>query len=567
MTGAFLYLTGCSLKNRVLRRVRRLREPRYLAGLVVGVVYLYWVFFRNQMRSARHPDGGMAALASFAPDIVAGGALALWALAVAVWLWPFGSRTWVFNGAEVQFFFTAPVTRRALLNYKLLRSQLGLLFGVAIASLFSGAMRAAPAGRWSFVLGGWLLFATIHLHVLGANLTKGSLRAPGSKVPWLAWASAAFMLLVSGAVVGTCAVHASAIASRPIDEAFRGILAASRTGIAAVALWPFATVMAPMFSVWPSASLRALVPALAVVAAHYWWVLKSDAQLEQAAAAAERRPAGGRRGAPAPLLRAAPFALAPLGRLETAVLWKNTIQFGRYVSVAVVVRVLIPIVVLAVVMGLNQRGRSLAPLVLILAGFTTLLGPYSVRNDLRMDLPRLPVLKTWPISGRELLFGELMAPALILSAVVWFLLAVALALSPTWHAGPGDALGRAAAAAAGAVLAPMLIAGQLIIQNAAVVLFPAWVVTGGARARGVEAMGQNMLMMAGTLLSLAIGVLPAAAVAGGLGWLLYLFVGWPGVLPAAVVFAGILLVEAALVLTWLGRILERTEPAQVETAE
>jgi hypothetical protein len=57
------------------------------------------------------------------------------------------------------------------------------------------------------------------------------------------------------------------------------------------------------------------------------------------------------------------------------------------------------------------------------------------------------------------------------------------------------------------------------------------------------------------------------AVAGALGWLLYLLIGWPGVLPAAVVFAGILLGEATMALTWLGRVLERTEPSQVEVAE
>jgi hypothetical protein len=519
------------------------------------------------MRSGRRPGAGFAAIASFTPDIVAAGALALWGLAVAVWLWPFGSKTWTFTGAEVQFFFTGPVSRRALLNYKLLRPQLGMLFGVALASLFSGAASAGGFGRWSFVLGAWLLFATIHLHVLGANLTKGSVRAPGSKGRWLAWASAAVMMLVSGAVVGSCVVHVPALMSRSLSDALRGIVAASRTGIAALALWPFAAVIAPMFAAGPTPFQRALVPALAVVAAHYWWVVTSDSQLEQAAAAAERRPTSGRRGLPTPVVRAAPFALAPFGRLETAILWKNIILFGRYVSVAVLVRVLIPIVVLAAVIGLNQKGGSLAPLVLGLACFTTLLGPYSVRNDLRMDLPRLPVLKTWPISGRDLLLGELLAPSLVLSVVVWFLLAVAFALAPRWHAGPGDTLGRAAVVLAVAVLAPMLIAGQLIIQNAAVVLFPAWIATGGARARGVEAMGQKMLMLAGTLLSLAIGVLPAATVAGGLGGLLYLLVGWPAALPAAIVFAGILLGEAMLALTWLGRVLERTEPSQVEVAE
>ena len=75
-----------------------------------------------------------------------------------------------------------------------------------------------------------------------------------------------------------------------------------------------------------------------------------------------------------------------------------------------------------------------------------------------------------------------------------------------------------------------------------------------------------MLMFAGTLLALAIGVLPARP------WRAprvapLLLVGWPGVLPAAVVMAAILLGEATLVVDWLGRVLERTDPAQVEIAE
>jgi ABC-2 type transport system permease protein len=566
VTGAFLYLTGCSLKNRVLRRLRRLREPRYLAGLAVGLLYLWWVF-GNQMRSPRHRADGLAVIASFAPDIVAVGALALWVMAVAAWLWPFGTRAWMLSGAEVNLLMTAPVTRRALVNYKLLRAQLGLLFGVAIAALFSGAARAAASGRWSFVIGGWLVFATFHLHAMGVNLTKGSLRAPVSRVPWLAWASTAVVALGSTAVIGACATSAPAFFSKPLGDAFRTVVDSSRTGIAAVALWPFAAVIAPVFAAGPAAFARTLVPALAVLAVNYWWVLASDAQLVAAAAAVEQAQVGGSRGRLAPVVRAAPFTLAPVGRLETAVLWKNMIQFGRYVSLGVVVRVLIPIAVLAVVLGLNRKGGSFAPVVLMLAFFATLIGPYMVRNDLRMDLARLPVLKTWPITGRELLLGELLAPVVVLSGIVWFLLGVGFGLWPSWGVGPGDLLGRAAVAIAAALLAPVLIAGQIVVQNAAVVLFPAWIVTGGARARGIEAMGQNMLMMAGTLLSLAIGVLPAAAVAGGLGVLLYYLIGWPGVIPAAVVFAGILLLEAALAIAWLGRVLERTDPAQVETAE
>jgi hypothetical protein len=145
--------------------------------------------------------------------------------------------------------------------------------------------------------------------------------------------------------------------------------------------------------------------------------------------------------------------------------------------------VLLPVLIVAFIVGLNRKAGSIAPLVLMLAMFGTLMGPYMIRNDLRMDLPRLPVLKTWPISGRELLVGEILTPWVVLSVVVWFLLVVALALSLTSDWGPGGPLGRAAVAAAGAILAPMLIAGQLIVQNAAVVLFPGWVALARAASR------------------------------------------------------------------------------------
>lgn len=566
MTHAFLYLTACSLKNRLWRRLRRLREPRYLAGLVVGLLYLYWFVVRNQMRAPRRGRTDLTWLTSFAPDIVVGGAVLLWVVAVLVWLWPFATRTWTFTAAEVQFFFTAPLTRRQLLNYKLLRSQVGLLFSVLIASLFTGAARAAVAGRWSLLLGGWLLFAAIFLHVLGANLTKSSFRAPASRVPWLAWASATLMIVVSGLLCGTYLVHARALVSRPLNDAIFGIVELGRVGAAPFALWPFRAVLAPIFAETPLAFARALGPALVVLVLNYVWVLWSDANLEDAASAAEQRQAQGR-SAPAPVVRPAPFSLAARGRVETAILWKNTILLGRYVSLRLVVRVSIPVVVMAVIFGLNSKGGSLAPLLLMLTVFATVVGPFMIRNDLRHDLQRLSVLKTWPISGRELLLGELLAPTFLLSAIVWFLLAVTLALSPAWKDGPIDAVGRAALLVSVGLLAPMLIAGQVIIQNAAVVLFPGWIATGGARARGIEAMGQNMLMFAGTLLALAIGILPASAVAGGLGYVLYLFLGWPGLLPAAMLLASILVVEAGLVVMWLGRVLERTDPAQVEIAE
>ena len=236
---------------------------------------------------------------------------------------------------------------------------------------------------------------------------------------------------------GTFVVHARSLASRPLGELLRGLVETSRTGAAAVALWPFKALVAPAFSADAAAFARALVPALAVIAVNYWWVLTSDAGLEQAAAAAERRLAGG--AAPDSGARGARGAVQARagrpggdGRLLEEHDPVRALRVGRLLF-----RVMFPILLLAFVLGLNARSGSLAPLALMLAAFTALMGPYMVRNDLRMDMPRLPLLKTWPVSGRELLLGELLSPALILSVVVWFLLAVAFALAPVVESRPG----------------------------------------------------------------------------------------------------------------------------------
>lgn len=568
MTGPFLYLTACSLKNRVQRRLRRLREPRYLAGLVVGLMYLYWFVVRNQLRAPRRAGQfGPAAIDSIAPDVVAGASLLSWGAALLVWLWPFVSKPWSFSGAEVQFFFAGPVTRRRILDYKLLRAQLGLLFGVLVTSIFTGAVRASAAGRLSFAVGVWLLLTAAHLHSIGVKLTKAAIRQRAPGVPWAAWLASASMLGVSGAVLVSYAVRSPELLSAAHSDVLRTVVEVSRTGVAAVALWPFAAVVAPVFArTWAALGL-ALVPAAIVVAASYWWVLAADAATKGATRDAGDAEASPRGGADGIVFRRAPFDLQPSGRPETAVVWKNSIEMGRYVSAATVIQWLVPVVVLAGIVGLSPRARSFAPVFLLLASFVTMIGPYIVRNDLRTDMPRLLVLKTWPIRGHELLAGELLTPTLVLSAVTWFLLAVAFALAPWWAGGPGTARDRVAVAASMVVVAPALIAGQLIVQNATVVLFPGWIATGRARPRGIEAMGQNMLMFAATLLALAVGVLPAAAVSGGVGFLLYALVGWPGLVPAAVLMAGILGCEVVLVVRWLGRVLERTEPSQVDAAE
>jgi hypothetical protein len=91
------------------------------------------------------------------------------------------------------------------------------------------------------------------------------------------------------------------------------------------------------------------------------------------------------------------------------------------------------------------------------------------------------------------------------------------------------------------------------------VLFPAWLPADGERARGIEALGQRLLTLAGALVVLMGGLVPAAIVASLVGFALY---GWLDVW--ALPFAGLtaaagLAVELILGVMALGRAFDRMD--------
>src|SRR5205085_308929 len=85
--------------------------------------------------------------------------------------------------------------------------------------------------------------------------------------------------------------------------------------------------------------------------------------------------------------------------------------------------------------------------------YTLLLGPMLARQDLRSDLLNSDILKTYPLRGWQVVFGEILTPIAILTGVLWLgLLVVELSFeSPpfSWLTAPvrvAMAIGLAAAA-------------------------------------------------------------------------------------------------------------------------
>jgi hypothetical protein len=249
-------------------------------------------------------------------------------------------------------------------------------------------------------------------------------------------------------------------------------------------------------------------------------------------------------------------------------------QLLRATSGLALLRILIPLTVIAVmistaVMSANSAegmAMALCTLALGVSAFTVVLGPQIVRIDLRDDLRYLELLKTWPIRPAAVIRGEMLCPGVIITLTAWLAIACAgifsAAAFPDWPVGT-----RVSLALAAAILAPVLVFAQLLVHNAAAVLFPAWVPLGSSRPRGLDAMGQRLIMFAGVLLTLILMMAPGLLAGAILWFVLRRFVGEAALIPAAIVCLGIVGVEVLAATEALGPAYEHMDALSVERAE
>lgn len=580
MTGAFVYLTWRSIRNRVAHQLRRSRNPRYALALVIGVAYFYFIFWRNPRQA--HAEL-LPVLGDVGHLVVLGGLLVG---AVGMWLFGGDSTALAFSPAEASFLFPAPVSRRQLVGYKLVRGQLPLLFNTLIwVMLLDAGHTTLPF--WARFVGVWLLFATIFLHRLGSSLVRTAWAEHGAQgARRNALSLAVFVVIVAG--VGASLVHhADALREAGAWSARLAVLQAALGELPArLVLWPFNALVAPMFATAPGAWAAALPGALVVLAVHVAWVMHTDTAFEEAALAATAARARrlealrGRRSpfasgataarSPKPASRERTtrgrglLALVPAGRPAAGIVWKNLVCLRRTTQL----RQFLSPVILAAVGGIAIGSESggvpagLTVAALILAGILVLLGPLMLRGDLRQDLQHLAELKTLPLSGRTIVAAEVLSVSIPLALAQAAVLAVAAGLAHAAHLGWGGP-GVRAAIALGAL--PVLLAFNAMsvtIQNGAPILFPGWARLGTVVAGGVEMMGQTILVMGFyVILLVALLVLPVAA-AFAVGASLHLD-GAMGVLVAMLVGSAGLAFELQGVLQLLGRAFERLEPGAV----
>ncbi|MCE9602923.1 MAG: putative ABC exporter domain-containing protein [Gemmatimonadetes bacterium] len=566
MTGALWYLIRTSMRNQLRRQASRLRNPRYAAAFALGIVY-FWFFFLRNTRSGAMDANTSAAMLAFAGLAV---------LAYLAWSWVFGTdRTALaFTRAEVAILFTAPVSRRGLILYKLARSQLGILVSVAIWSVILN--RAGdPVASLMRGVGLWVAMSTLSLHRLGIGLWRAGATEHGAggakrSVP---------AMLVFAAAVGAVGwsfwshwewVAGAGDATRTF-EAVRGIIDLPP---AAIVFYPVKLAFAPVVLREPGPWAIALLQALLLLALHVWWVLSSDSAFEEAAAAASEHRAKAleqiraRRGGTAPVSVKSTRRTIPLaatGLPAVAIVWKNALWMLRTNQLRALL--IPPVLLLAGLLAFGTGDPKSGIVFAILSGIfiltLLLFGPMSMRNDLRSDLLHLPMLKTLPIPGRDVVLAQVMSGALSVVVSQGLLACVAyaaLTLSPGSSPVPAQVL--VACAIAAPILLLALNAANFTLHNGAALLFPGWVKLGEYGPGGIEATGQMMLTTVATLLGLVL-LLVLPAVAGGVGYLAFSAELGTGVLMGLLVATAILAAETWLMVSGLGRAFETVEPTQI----
>jgi len=572
---ASLYVILCSARNRLRVRLRRLREPRYLIGAVVGAAYVYFSFFArlrmarggNPRRrgSAAAPLYLVSAVRTAAPGVVG---LALLAMTALGWLLPFDSGLLEFSDAEIQFLFPAPVSRRGLLIHRLLRSQLGLLFSSVIAGVVVPSASGVSRVRVGVAM--WLLLTTGKVYFTGISLARARLASRDAKVLRVAWLPLV-TLTAALAIVGVAIARAFSTPPTGFQDLLIRVGTVTTSGLSSIVLWPFIALARPLFAEWAAPYLMAVGLSALVTLATVAWVLQSDAAFEDAAATIAQRAQQRKHDTVRYRVRASALPLAAHGRPEFAFAWKAATEtlriFGRQAIIRLAA-IVFALTMTGVVMG--QRGGLSAvvgSLALATCMFAVILAPQALRVDMREDLRHLEALKTWPVRAAAVVRGELLWPGVLLTAIAWIAAVVAELLAAGGPFGRMSLSWRVSAGAAFGILAPGLVFAQLAIHNAAALLFPAWVPLGHQRPRGLDALGQRLIMLFGVWLVLIVSAVPGAIVGAIVWFAFWRAFGPAAVIPGALVFTAVMAVEVLLATEALGPAYERIDLTGVERPE
>lgn len=543
MIGTFALVTLQSFVNRIVSRLKRLRNPRYLVGAIAGLAYFYFVVFRRS--GSLHRGNARVAFArlgfgDLGIDIVA---VVVLLLALLAWAFPGDEGGIELSEAEIAFLFPAPLRLRDILLYKVIRSQPQIMITSTIA-LFFGAR------GWFF--GTWAAFTVAQLYATMTSLGRARLRVAGigflarlgavlgvaTLLVWYGWVTAGAVLrTIGGNDYKEVVSHTGA---------FDRLHQLLTHGLPAVLLF-----LPRLFAgaIFPASigSLAINIGGLVVLAIVFFLIaarLNVSFQEGSIAAAQKRlaraaRMQGFRGGRNVTFKRMPVPSLRPTGPVETAIVWKNVVALLRLSVAWVVIFLAIYLFMLGQAVWWHDHNVT-ATIGFVLAcfgGMFVFVGPGVFANDLRLDFGRMEVLKSYPITGERLIAAEIAAPLVIVAGLELLFLATS-ALLLNLGGGPGNHKLSFLASAQFVIIALLITipvcALQLVIRNSIPVLFPAWAGRSKEEPRGIAFTGQRIVMLIGNLFVLGLALIPAGLVLVPSMWVsMHWFSGHPAAIAIA----------------------------------
>jgi ABC-2 type transport system permease protein len=580
MTAALRYLLVRSFINGVATRVKRLRQPKYIAGALIGGAYFYFYIYKFLFHGI---SNGAAPTLSLEVRAGIGAAVLLVATVLLSWVRPSSRAAIHFTEAEIAFLFPAPISRRRLIVHKLLKSQFALLLLSVFMTLLTGRFKLGVAA-WFAMAGWWIILNTLNMHRIAASFALHRLGDRGAG----GWARRVLLLLaiLGAAVVGWAVWRALPPLPAPTkgNAGFFGLTpeyigAVLNSGPLPLVLAPFKLVIAPFLATALPAFLAALPAALGIMAAHFLWIIAADVAFEESAIAASARRAKViaafhegrlRPSAKSGKARTPVWRLRMRGFAPNAFVWKSLIRFGGRRAMLLWLLLFAALAALANFLrthiGPNPSSGMIALIIVTGAAcyITVLISlvmvGQSASAQLRKGMASMDLLKTFPLPGWKLALGELAGPVLLGSALQWAAIGIGTLLVSGFAASSiAGTKVLALSASALLVLLPMFNLSMSILPSAATLLFPGWFKPQDVTSSGVENTGLRLMVGVLQLLAMAGAMLPVVLF-GGLAWILSgihdLDLAWR-VVCAAGTGAFVFAMEAALGIAWLGGLYDR----------
>ena len=537
-------LQWLTLKGRVIRSLRLLRQPKYLVGAIVGVAWMALWIVRPVLASRVRPDAGrwVQSLTGAMPVLHRVAAVVVTIVVPLPWLLPWGRLGLPFREAELTMLLQAPLRRRDVIQYGLIKSEVGVVVSALVMSVLFSGRGLSLFWPLSF-LGTWLVFELMHLNGKWRALSLTGARGRQLR---LTIGLAIFYVVLRTLRVG----DVRSFRRPPPVRMDRANVAETLTSLEWPALLVAMTTPAfladrPMFAAGTSAFFVSLIPLALAVVLQREIVLRSKAPFEEAALEhakrEEAKASPGRRIAKRSTWTRdrRPFALSATGPPEVAVLWKNALRISRLPwawSAGAGAAFLVAVAVLPAALGLPDWIFSLpAMFAMVVLIVQPMVGGMAWNNDLRSELLHLESVRTWPVAATRLLIAEVLSPALLSFAASMFGAGMILASlcgsrlrqvltgEPTsLHLLPrsGELFGIGNASATILILVgcvPLAAAASFVssaFQNVAVLIMPAWMVHSVDRSRGVAAFGQRLLTSFALGLMFIVALIPSALLVG-----------------------------------------------------